>query len=784
MAAADRGVWAIDIGNSAIKAMRLYQGDEGLSVLSFDYVEHSTILSASDLTQSQRNEAITETLNKFVSRNDIDKKDEIAISIAGQNSFSRFVPLPPVEPKRIPEIVQFEAVQQIPFDINEVEWDWQLMDNPDSPDKTVGLFAIKNEVLSEVLNFFNAEGLTVTLVQISPMAIHNYLLYDRNDVGPESSKATVVLDMGAENTTLIVSTQTSVWQRTIRIGGNSFTEAIAETFKVRFSKAEKLKRTAAMSKYVRQIFSAMKPIFTDYSSEIQRSLGFYTSNMGGKGFSRIIALGGGMKLKGLAKYLQQSIGITLVKPDSFESLELDESVSPAKFHEHVSDFGIVYGLGVQALGEAKIKTNLLPRRIARSMALARKTKMFTVAAGILLVVSFMCLGNAVLNKSKYASAKSVRNEINGIIDQAQGIVSKVEKIEGGILPLDKIIEKEIAYFDYRKTIPKLSQTIIQCLPNSQNNPDDARLYDAYKDGDIAIVKSIPRQQRKVLFITRLNIEYAEDISTTQFGQVRSVGTRRNIRTPRGGGGFPGGMMNPGVFPSGPGGIMNPGVFLGGPGNVPRPKPSGGVAAADGEEKEVVGGPGFLVIIEGYSPYGEIEELMDPLSVSGDESDWGLITRFEKLDKIFEGAEFELFGKGNIGHFKQEDELVDLASGLTPAGIGFLRQLERVPAEYLNRNENRLGAGRPAANQNGRMTVEEVLVDPMTNEEMGKTFDLVTEEDVESDPEKTGKDIGTIKINSKGEQMFIERDRWFRIHAKFKWKNAPDLSSDAPAGRGY
>ena len=770
MAASDRGIWAVDIGNSALKAMHLYHDGEDITVLNFDYVEHSAILSASDLTESQRNEAIADTLSTFISRNDIDKKDEIAISVAGQNSFSRFVPLPPVEPKRIPEIVQFEAVQQIPFDINEVEWDWQLMDNPDSPDKTVGLFAIKNEVLGEALNFFNAEGLRVTLVQISPMAIHNYLLYDRDDVGPESSKATVILDMGAENTTLIVSTQTSVWQRTIRIGGNSFTEAISETFKIRFSKAEKLKRTAAMSKYVRQIFSAMKPVFTDYSSEIQRSLGFYTSNMNGKGFSRIIALGGGMKLKGLAKYLQQSIGITLVKPDSFESLQLDESVSPAKFHEHVSDFGIVYGLGVQALDEAKIKTNLLPRRIARSMALARKTRMFSVAAGILLVVSFICLGNSILNKGKYASAGSDRTYVEDVVRQAQGIESDVQEFEGKIDPLNKIIEEEVALFDYRETIPKLNQTIIECLPNAKNNPDEARLYEAYRSGDIATVKSIPRKDRKAMFITSVDIEYAKDISKAKFGKARRGGVRTS-RQSRGGGGDmmmdemmmdEMMMMGPGGGGTGVSGGRRPG------GAMPRSGADSGEAA-----KEVDGGPGFLVIIEGYSPYGEIEKLMDPLSISSDKSDWGMITRFEKLDSVFEETEFELYGKGDINHFKQEIELVDLNSGLTPAGVGYFRQLERVPAEHLAGNEAGMAAyGAYAANQTGRIIVEDVLVDPMTNEEMSKTYDILTVEDVDADPGKTGKDIGVIKINNKGEQVFIERDHWFRIQAKFKWKKYP------------
>lgn len=777
MASSDREIWAVDIGSSALKAMQLYQGDQGLSVISFDYIEHSTLLSVEGITDEKRHQVITETLNQFVTNNDVTKKDQIAVSIAGQNSFMRFVSLPPVEPKRIPEIIQFEAVQQIPFDINEVEWDWQLMEKPDSPEKTVGLFAIKKEVLNDVLDFFTNEGLTVTVVQISPMAIHNYLLHDRKDVGPESGKAVVILDMGAENTTLIVSTQTSVWQRTIRIGGNTFTEAISDAFKIRFKKAEKLKRTAAMSKYIRQIFTAMKPIFTDYSSEIQRSLGFYSSNVGGKGFSKIIALGGGMKLKGLAKYLQQSLEIPVIKPDSFEILHLDESVSPAKFHEHVSDFGVVYGLGVQALDEAKIRTNLLPRRIARAMALARKTKKFTVAACVLLAVSFACLSYALVQKGKSsAAAQGEYKQTQSVIAMAQGVVNMVNEFEGNGQPLDDRIEKELKLFDHRNTIPDLRQTILQCLPNPKNNPAVERIFTAYSTGDVAAVKSIPRKERRILFVTKLKIDYAKDIMIAPFdNKISSTG--RRVGSYSGGGG--------GEFGAGGGGMM---VQKRKPVAV-QPRASGtsefGGGQAQLTEGAAGGGPGFLVIIEGYSPYGKIEELMDPLAVSSDKSDWGLITRFEKLDSLFPDCQFELFGKGEIYHFKYEDGLVDLMSSMTPDGIGFSRSIPRVPAKYLTVGSREGGGGNylsnaGASNTQVRIFSENVLVDQMTNEEMSRTYDLYTEDDIADNPRKTEKDIGVIKMD-KGKQMFINRDKWFRIQAKFKWKNAPNAPEKPVAG---
>jgi type IV pilus assembly protein PilM len=199
-------------------------------------------------------------------------------------------------------------------------------------------------------------------------------LYDRPDLFGSDNRAVVILNIGAENTDLVVCTKSTVWQRCILIGGNAFTKAIAEAFKLNFEKAEKLKRTSPMSKYARQIFQAMRPVFTDLASEVQRSLGFYTSANANTKFSQVIAVGGGTKLRGLLKYLQQTLQIPVERPDAFKRLAMGPAVSAAKFHENVCDFGVVYGLALQALGLARIESNLLPRSIARSMAWASKRR--------------------------------------------------------------------------------------------------------------------------------------------------------------------------------------------------------------------------------------------------------------------------------------------------------------------------------------------------------------------------------------------------------------------------
>ena len=149
----------------------------------------------------------------------------------------------------------------------------------------------------------------------------------------------------------------------------------------------------------------MKPVFSNFASEIQRSIGFYSSSNPGTRLVKMIAMGGGTRMRGLLKYLQQSIQMPIERPDSFEKLSLSPDVSAAKFHDDICDLGIVYGLGLQALGMGKIESNLLPRNIARSMMWASKAKYFYAASFILLLVSALAFLRVIADKASYNSKK-------------------------------------------------------------------------------------------------------------------------------------------------------------------------------------------------------------------------------------------------------------------------------------------------------------------------------------------------------------------------------------------
>jgi type IV pilus assembly protein PilM len=376
--AAVKTVWGIDVGKCALKALKLHQAGEELRVEAFDVIEHPKILSQPD---ADRDQLLRNALEQFLARNNV-SDSRVVVAAPGQSGFARFVKLPPVEPRQVPEIVRFEAEQQIPFNINEVIWRWQAFVDPDSPDIEVGIFAMKRTDVSEVLDRFSEVGITVDTVQMAPLALYNFLDYDDQAAGDGAS---LLVDVGAEKTDLVVSDGPRIWTRTLQLGGNNFTEALVKAFKLSFSKAEKLKRTAATSKYARQIFQAMRPVFAELVQEIQRSIGHYTSLHRESRFKRVVGLGNGFRLPGLQKFLEQNLSIPVVRVDSFNRLSPSPAVNAPAFTENVPSFAVAYGLALQGLGLTKIQTDLLPSEITRRRRWAKKRVWFAAAGAMVLL---------------------------------------------------------------------------------------------------------------------------------------------------------------------------------------------------------------------------------------------------------------------------------------------------------------------------------------------------------------------------------------------------------------
>lgn len=489
--------WGIDVGNRALKAIKLVRTGDGLKVDEFEIIEHETVLSNSG---DNREALIQAALTNFVQRHQT-KGTPVSISVSGQQSFARFIKLPPVEEKKIPEIVKFEAIQQIPFPLEDVEWSYQLFRDPGNPDVEVGIFAMRRELVNGIIKNFTDHDLNVQVVQMSPLAVYNAMYADQRLQG-----TTMIVDMGAENTDLIIADGETVWLRSIPIGGNNFTETLVKSFKINFAKAEDLKRNAATSKYARQIFQAMRPVFADLVAEIQRSIGFYASVHRESRIKKIIALGGTFRLPGLQKYLQQNLQLDVERIDSLAAGAPSDPKLATAFNENLLSMVGAYGLAIQAMGGAKIESSLLPQAIQRAKAWREKTKWFAATAALFCVGTGVAWGSLWMHDAAYKSqtANDYRNKIGDIKSKAENLDSQWSQIEQFGSAERQNIANIAGLLQYRDLWPNLLIDVYKSLPTPQ--PE-------VLSGNADTIKKVPRDQRnQILLDSVTTVRYVPDLN--------------------------------------------------------------------------------------------------------------------------------------------------------------------------------------------------------------------------------------------------------------------------------
>lgn len=388
-------VWGIDIGQSSLKALRCVKGaDDTIVAEGYDFIEYPKNLSAADADPV---EIVRDSLEQFLSRNDV-VGDKVAISVPGQAGLSRFFKPPPVDARKLSNLVEFEVSQQIPFPIEDVIWDWQQLGGTTDEegrvaDAEIGLFAMKRDAVFRALQPFDDAGVEVDFVQLSPLSIFNVVCRDQidelpsaEDFDPENPpESIVVLSMGTDTTDLIVTNGIKLWMRNIPIGGNHFTKQLSREMKLTQAKAEHLKRNAKMAENPKAVFQAMRPVFNDLVNEVQRSLTFFQSMDKSAVISKVVLLGSAAKLPGLTQFLGKQLELPVTRAGDFKHLQGDDVTSQSTFANNALSFAPCYGLCLQGLGNSVMKTNLLPREIVMERVVRAKKPWVLAAVSLLLL---------------------------------------------------------------------------------------------------------------------------------------------------------------------------------------------------------------------------------------------------------------------------------------------------------------------------------------------------------------------------------------------------------------
>lgn len=516
--AGGNGVWGIDIGQCGLKALRATLAADGsVHAESFDYVEYPQILSQPEAKPEQ---LIRDALKQFLSRNSV-RGDKVAFSVSGQSGLARFIKLPPVESKKIPQIVAYEAKQQIPFDLDEVVWDYQPMPGGTEEEgfaleTEVGLFAMKRDlVLSAIRPLVDAD-IELDIIQLAPLAIYNATSFDQlsENLLPEDDDdqpdSIVVVSLGTETSDLVVTNGFRVWQRSIPIGGNHFTKQLTKELKLTFAKAEQLKRNAREDKNAKKIIQAMRPTYSDLVTELQRSIGFFRSLDKKAKLKRVIVLGNAAKLPGLTQYLAKNLEMDVSRLKKFKRMTGDEVTSAQQFRDNTLSFPVCYGLVLQGLGKSNLSTNLVPREILRQRLIRSKKPW---AAAIAATILLGCATNFFFQWRAWNTTHP-KHEVSGVTwEKAIINADHVDDDSKAVVKEDeeKMVERDRLYelgdatvgsADGRILWLELMKTIKQSLPVDPN----------VKPGEIMSFKDRPLTGREELYVTGIRSQYFQDLA--------------------------------------------------------------------------------------------------------------------------------------------------------------------------------------------------------------------------------------------------------------------------------
>src|SRR5882672_8165338 len=225
---------AVDFGAVNLKLAEFELTEEGgLRLMQYGFKS----LGQEGMQEATREPAIQNALKELLAERGFAAKN-INVCAPGFHTFSKFVKLPPVDTSKVTQIIQYEAQQNVPFPLEEVVWDYQILGTAPSGELEVLLVAIKADIVEGLFRTAESAGLKLQLVDVSPAALCNAFRYNYGDL----EGCTMLLDIGAKTSNLLFFDKGKIYARSINIGANSITQDFANEAKLPFGEAERIKQ--------------------------------------------------------------------------------------------------------------------------------------------------------------------------------------------------------------------------------------------------------------------------------------------------------------------------------------------------------------------------------------------------------------------------------------------------------------------------------------------------------------------------------------------------------------
>jgi type IV pilus assembly protein PilM len=316
-------VVGLDIGSSAVKAVELRPAGKGFKVSAFAIqpVAPDSIVDGAIIDATAVSDAI-----RRVFENKAFKTNEVAASLSGNAVIVKKISLPVMTPAELAESIFWEAEQYIPFDIQDINLDHQILDAGTGPDSKgtmeVLLVAAKKEKIGDYINVIQQAGRVPVVVDVDAFALQN--AYETN-YGLEPGQVVVLLNAGASAINInIISGDQSLFTRDISIGGNAYTEAVQKELGLPFDAAEQAKKGVPVDGVS---FDDVKPVLRAMTDnvllEIQKTFDFFKATASSDRIDRIVLSGGTSLTDGFMPALEHRFSAPVETFDPFRAITFD-----------------------------------------------------------------------------------------------------------------------------------------------------------------------------------------------------------------------------------------------------------------------------------------------------------------------------------------------------------------------------------------------------------------------------------------------------------------------------
>jgi type IV pilus assembly protein PilM len=307
-------------------------------------------------------------------------------AVPGHPVFSRFVKLPPVQGDKLAQIVEFEARQNVPWQLDEVSWDYEVVTKSDLGEVEVVLAAMKCEPLNEMHEEVVSCGVNVAGVDVGPLALYNSFRYSYPDV----DEPALVVDLGARSTNLVFIDGERFFTRNLLVGGAAVTNAIAKEFNVPFAEAERQKCLQGFvalggavedhpDEGVNAMSKVMRNSMTRLHAEIMRTITFYRSQQGGSAPKRVFLAGGGSAAGYIAEFFTEKLKLPVEVFNGLRGVQMDRSVNAEVAPVDAPSLGELAGLALRGMGSCPCEIELVPDALAASRDAARRAPSLILA---------------------------------------------------------------------------------------------------------------------------------------------------------------------------------------------------------------------------------------------------------------------------------------------------------------------------------------------------------------------------------------------------------------------